>query len=486
MEKRFSARPNEQLEKNLAKYKETVNAACCEDRRIYEANMADTRSTKRLFKYFKSVRGASPIPPTVNWQNQNASTPIDQAILFNNFFTSVFVRKPPSQTNYDDGPSLITDYDVSMRAISTITSNIDVTKSRGPDDLPPSVFKRLPALFHSLATIFNKIKQTNSFPTQWKSGKVTPIFKKKSKLSVTNYRPITLLDIVSKIFQKCIFDALYPHVSPLIHRAQFGFQKSKSTTLQLICFLDDIHRGIEQPANVVEAVYLDFSKAFDKINHDTLLKKLRKIGVGGRLFKIIQSYLTDRRQFVDINCARSPAGDVTSGVPQGSILGPLLFLVYVLGLPEGLYSFPYGFADDTKLLSIHDRSSTSSLQHDLSILESWCSVNDMEFNADKCARINFDKSATTPAVSIYDQWLPDVASQLDLGITISQNLKWSEHIRKVVRKASNVLGLLVRNSCPSLTAHHKLQLYKSMVVPVITYGNSVWTPSKTYMCTTRS
>ena len=139
----------------------------------------------------------------------------------------------------------------------------------------------------------------------WKIGKVTPLFKKGNRQVASNYRSITLLKICSKMFEKCIFNALCPFVAPLIYHRQYGFQRKKSTVLQLIAYLKDIYKGIHQKETVVEAVYLDFAKASDKLNHSILLDKLPKIGIGGKLLKIIRSYLSNRRQFVNLDGTES-------------------------------------------------------------------------------------------------------------------------------------------------------------------------------------
>ena len=265
-----------------------------------------------------------------------------------------------------------------------------------------------------------------------------------------------------------------------IPSCQFGFQKRKSPVLQLLIFLDNIYKGVLNPGNVVETVYLDFSKAFDKINHSILLQKLQHLGVGGNLLKIIKSYLSGRKQYVQIGEATSGFLLVTSGVPQGSILGPLLYLIYVMDITDGLLSLSFLFADDTKLLSIRDKVCSSFLQQDLQLLETWCDLNDMFFNVDECHLLSFTKNCPSSLI-LYNEELKTVSSEKDLGIIISTSLKWSEHITCICGKSNRVLSMLKRNSARRLHWRQRLNMYKSMVLPILSYGFCVWSLSKADM-----
>ena len=270
-----------------------------------------------------------------------------------------------------------------------ITTRLDVSKSRGHDNLPPASFKKTPSLCKSLSHIFSSIKRTGCFPSLWKIGKVKPLHKKAEKRMANNYRPITLLDIALKILERCIFDELYPFIRPVLPNSQYGFLKHNSTIIQLICYLDEIYLETDNQ-NTVEAVYIDFAKAFDKISHSVLLNKLRKLGISGRLLALIKSYLADRRHF-KVDKYYSSLLLVLSGVPQGSILGPLLFLLYVIDIPDGLVNAVYSFADDSKLLSWHSANSLCHLQADVRRILQWCNDNCMMLHPDKCHLLPFSQ-----------------------------------------------------------------------------------------------
>ena len=239
--------------------------------------------------------------------------------------------------------------------------------------------------------------------------------------------------ILSKIFEKCIFDSLYTFAAPLLHSSQFGFTKGKSTIIQLIWYLDEVYKNVQINDICVEALYLDFEKSFDKIDHAILIEKLKSIGVYGKLLNILRSYLSDRKQFVGINCFKSSLLNESSGVPQGSILGPILFLIYVMDLPCGLISSFYCFADDSKMLSFHGQKETCVLPQDVMLLEQWCNKNNMLLNADKCHMLSFSKYYCD--IGFNDCPIESSNFEKDLGVIISSDLSWNIQIANACRKS---------------------------------------------------
>ena len=351
--RKYDRKPTESMLCKLKTIESQIKIAGASDQSAYEEKLAEGRSTKRLFKYFKSLRGSGSIPPKLFWGSKSAESLSDQCCMFNEFFQSTFTSSTPETPGSQSTvvSTFLNGYEVSSAAVGKVMISLDVTKSRGPDLLPPVLFKNTPTLSKSLHQLFFKIQQVGCYPAKWKEGAVSPIHKKGSKLHVENYRPITLLSIASKIHEKLIFNALYPHVIPHINSSQFGFTKNRSPVLQMLCYLDNVYRNISNTDVKIEAVYLDFAKAFDKLNHTELLRKQKILGIQGKLLKVLRSYLDQRKQFVQIGDARSELLDVTSGVPQGSLLGPLLFIIYVADLPLNLVSETFMFADDTKILS---------------------------------------------------------------------------------------------------------------------------------------
>ena len=201
-----------------------------------------------------------------------------------------------------------------------------------------------------LKVIFHNISASSTYPNIWKLANVTPIFKKGDKQLIKNYRPISLLPICGKIFEEIIFNNLYSYLDAnnLITKKQSGFRPRYSTTNQLLYLVNEIHQAIEDPKSLeVRAVFLDISKAFDKTWHDGLIFKLKQNGVSGGLLKLFENYLHNRKQRVVLNGTYSDYSIIESGVPQGSVLGPLLFLIYINDFEKNINSNINFFADDT-------------------------------------------------------------------------------------------------------------------------------------------
>ena len=236
-----------------------------------------------------------------------------------------------------------------------------------------------------LGIIFKGIISTGIFPDQWKLANVTPIYKKGDKQLVSNCRPISLLLVCSKLFEKIIFTNVYRYLldNYLISKHQSGFRPGDSTTNRLFYLVHTIHSALDEQKEV-RSIFLDISKAFDKVWHNGLLFKLQQNGIEGELLSLLKSYLSNRKQRVVINGFESEWGGIEAGVPQGSVLGPLLFLVYINDLENGIKSNVKFFADDTSLFSIVTNPilSASELNSDLKHIEKWAHQWKMSFNPD--------------------------------------------------------------------------------------------------------
>ena len=229
---------------------------------------------------------------------------------------------------------------------------------------------------------------TGIFPDIWKKANVLPVHKKESRQIKKNYRPISLLRICGKIFEKVIFDAIYEHLTDnqLLTPNQSGFRPGDSTVNQLLYITHRIYAAFEEfPSRETRAVFLDISKAFDKVWHDGLILKLKNHGISGPLLALIESYLSNRKQRIVLNGKCSEWSSITAGVPQGSVLGPLFFLVYINDLVDDLSSDAKLFADDTSLFTIvyDENIAAEQLNNDLKIISEWAYQWKMQFNPDK-------------------------------------------------------------------------------------------------------
>jgi hypothetical protein len=250
--------------------------------------------------------------------------------------------------------------------------------------------------------LFNKSLSCGILPSEWKLANISPIPKRNPIHDVTNYRPISLLSLVSKVFERCIYNRLIEHVYGQIYELQYGFLRGRSTTSQLLHILHQVLNVLEQK-NQVDIVYLDFAKAFDKVNHDLLLVKLHNFGIRGNLLRWFRDFLSGRFQRVTALGVTSKPLPVLSGVPQGSILGPLLFIIYINDLPKCVShdTTMAMFADDTKChRPIKNSQDKETLQSDLDNITNWCHDWKMELNQSKCGVLHLIRSRE-PTITHY-------------------------------------------------------------------------------------
>ena len=340
-----------------------------------------TANSNKIYKYLKSITKSNCMPPTVNFGSSTASTDFDKANLFNHYFYSVF-HSPSKLPDIDELPTIAD----SLHAINITVTNVyealislNIDKSTGIDDISPRVLQSCAeALCEPLHHLFSLSLRYAIVPSSWKIHKVVPIFKAGDVNSVRNYRPISLLSNTSKVLERLIFNKMIDHVTKSISPLQFGFTKNCSTLQQMLIFINQV---INTPSQT-DVIYFDISKAFDTVSHSILLRKLWSIGITGTLWTWIKDYLTNHYQRVSINNCYSNLLPVVSGVPQGSILGPLLFIIFINDITSTIqHSQLLKFADDTKCFkSITDHSDQTALQEDINALITWSSASHLKFN----------------------------------------------------------------------------------------------------------
>lgn len=314
-------------------------------------------------------------------------------------------------------------------------------------------------------------------PNDWLFANVIPVHKSKEKNLATNYRPISLLSIISKVAERCIYNHVYPNIVTLLHPSQHGFLSGKSTSTQLVQFLMEVGDSLDNSCQS-DVIYTDFAKAFDTVSHELLLQKMCKMGFNGSLMKWFTSYLSNRHQRVIIDGVASGWVKVTSGVPQGSILGPLLFLIFINDLPDVLNCCqPLLFADDAKIfLKVQSIYDCNRIQTDLNSLNDWCVKNNLNLNVSKCKVLCLTRSHSPIHFNycINGESVERVTEIKDLGVIIDNTLSWNKHVNTTVAKANQALGLIKRTVGFNAPDNVKLQLFKSLVRSKLEYCSQAW------------
>ena len=409
----------------------------------------------------------------------------DKAELMNEFFCS--------QSRLDESSSsvpAVPDCIPTSRILSTVVTSeweinallgsVDIKKACGPDGISNNLIKICADGITKVFTDFvNLSLRSGVFPDDWKQANVTPIFKKDDRQLKSNYRPVSLLNAFSKITEKVVFTRVYNFLLDInfLNPLQSGFRPGDSTVNQLVYMVHNIYDAFER-GKEVRMVYLDISKAFDRVWHKGLLFKLKTIGIRDPLLGWLASYLSQRKQRVVIDGQSSNWSTVSAGVPQGSVLGPLLFLIYINDVTENLKSDCLLYADDTSLFDIVDDPVTSSqkLNNDLYKINDWAQKWLVTINPSKTECMTFSaKRIKPPHPDLFygDNKINEVAQHTHLGVVLCNNLSWRAHIFKIYEKASKRLNILkgIKFKVDRSTLR---KLYKSLVRPLMEYADVLW------------
>ena len=320
------------------------------------------------------------------------------------------------------------------------------------------------------------------FPSAWKTGIVSPIYKDGDNREFWNYRPVTLLNIISKLFEKFIFAPIYTVFVDCISNFQFGSRPRRSVVLELLYSLSHIYSHLNSKDSVSLFVLFDFSKAFDKKKHSILMKKLLQIPISKALFELIQDYLLGGTQKVRIGDQLSNERTVTSGVLQGSVLGPTIFLIYTNDLPTVVFSLmALPFADDLKLIfnGRAEQESLEKLQIDLQALHNWSMQNHQLFNLKNCSisKLQYDRYNNTleGVCFIMDgRNLNHKSFVRDVDLFIDEKLNWNEHVKVRVGNAAKSFFLLRRSTMPIICTQTKNHLYQSIILTSLLLASECW------------
>ena len=376
---------------------------------------------------------------------------------------------------------------IELNDIRDAFAKVKTTKSFGVDNISSYFLKlALPYIENSLAFLFNTSIETSQFPDSWKVARITPIFKEGDKTEKSNYRPISVLPVISKLFEKLVFNQLYHYMkeNSLFTFDQSGFLRLHSTLTCLLKMSDDWYNGLDL-SKLVGLVFIDLKKAFDTVDHDILCKKLELYGVQQRELSWFRSYLSNRKQFCRVNGVDSNVAEIEVGVPQGSCLGPLLFLIYINDLPQAVQdSSVTMYADDTSLChQSHDLTQLNeAINSDLKKLETWLNGNKLSLNVAKTHSMLISTKQKGSSLrsrnealelKIRENELEVVQKTKYLGVQIDCNLDWKEQIKAVSTKVSRAIGFL-RHAKSFLPVASLKTLYTGIVEPHFRYCCSVW------------
>ena len=454
-------------------------------------NKADPYKYHTILKNITGLRRQHGIPPLV-LGDDILSNDSEKAEAFNAYFctqTDIQLSEQHRQhlqsyqEKHPETPFSINTIQVTSNDVIRVINGLDSSKACGPDQLPTKILKMSAAyIAEPLAKIFNKSISSGHFPTAWKTATVKPVYKGKGSPSeIKNYRPISLLPCTSKIFEKLIFARIYEHITKnaLLTDKQSGYRPGHNTQLQLIYLTNKLYRSLNDGQDF-SIVYLDISRYFEKIWHDGLLAKCKKeFGISGSLLSWLKSYLGGRNQIVQTGCEKSVPLVLRAGVPQGSVLGPLLAIMYLNGLSKQTENGMLFFADDSSLHASHSPQKSiqvkESLQRDLHTIFEYGKNWAITFNANKTAQQIFStkKNTQVPELQFGDQPIPLTDSHKHLGLTISTDLRFKQHIDETLTKFNRTIGPLYKISryLPRATL---ILLYKMYVQPHLDYCDAVY------------
>ena len=449
---------------------------------------------KRLWSVLKRSSKTRNIPDTISsansintsggntMQRTVADNPDSIANMFNQYFASVFSRKKANEEGVmESDEPIMTDLIFSEAEVSCVLRSLDSSKATGPDGIPARLLKETAdVITPSLCESFNRSVLTGTMPEEWKVANIVPVYRKGDKEWAENYRPIPLLCITSKVLERCVLNNINFQLQNAVNTCQHGFMVGRSCVTNLIETLDYVGSCLDSGGHI-DMIYIDMSKAFDKFNHRFSIQKLQKdYGFGGNLLRWFQCYPKNRKQRVTVLGATSDLLPATSGVPQGSILGPALFLLYVNNLPNNVKSSRVAmFADDTKVFkAIQSPNDALMLQEDINNLENWSSESGLQFNETKCKAKPITRK-TNPIPTTYpmkNSALIPIKHERDLGVWISSDLTFNKHINEQCAQANKMLGYIRRNTRTINNVKTRKTIHLALVRSHLGYATQVWTP----------
>ena len=475
---------------NYRKASRKVKTLLRKEKRKFEKGIAtNAKKNPKSFwahsrRKLKTKVGISPLRNNPECKDSLKFDDLEKANILQDQFSSVFTKEPDG-----DIPRLPRRckhtrlrLNVTEERVMKLIDNLNPNKSIGPDDVHARIIKELKEyLAEPLAYLFNSTLRHGKLPHDWKCANISAIFKKGSRNLAENYRPISLTSIVCKMMETLIRDELMQHLQEknLLSPKQHGFISGRSTVTQLLNYLDKCIASTVD-GHMVDSIYLDFAKAFDTVPHKRLIGKLESYGISGCILDWVKDYLSGRTQTVLVNGEKSRTAPVISGIPQGTCLGPLLFVIYINDLLDDIESDGFMFADDTKIFrKIVSTDDCNILQRDIDKLESWSKKWLLKFHPNKCHVLSLGKMENilhSFRYSICELEMEHVFEEKDLGVIVDADMVFEEHILKKVALSNAMVGL-IRRTFSYLDPQIFVKLFTAFVRPHLEYAQAVWSPN---------
>ena len=436
----------------------------------------------KLVNQFTIKKGisAQDIPP-IQYNNIIYYSPEGKAEAFNSHFTcnSKLNGEDDELPSLDEAETSIPQLLITEEMVIDVVKSLNLNKAVGPDQIHNRlIVKAISVIAQPLVNLFNRSLNEHEFPDSWKIANVTPIYKKGDRDVCGNYRPVSLLSCIGKIMEKCVQKHVFSYLkfNTLLTPCQSGFIPGDSTVFQLLVMYDDFCKAIDHKV-MTQSVFFDISKAFDKVWHRGLVYKLYCIGIRGSLLHWFTDYLKDRKQAVVIKGKASTYQPIKAGVPQGSVLGPLLFLVYINDIVKNIESTVKLFADDTSMyLSLEDTAERSRiLNADLQKIINWSQKWKVDFNPAKTELVTFTniREPDTMPLIFSNETLLSGSTHKHLGVILQDNCKWNSHIQSIVAKVRLSLACL-RSYKYTFSRRTLNTIYTSFILPHFDYADVVW------------
>lgn len=470
----------------FVKYKQTRNrlSAAIRKAKIMHCNKVaekvDSSDSSVWWKLVNTILGRARKPriPSLMSQTSTVSDPTECSELFNKIFVEMSTLADPFRkaSKLPIRSSLIlNNVKFEENVIADLLRSLKTKKATGPDGIPASVLKATATcLANPLSKLFTRFFEASFVPYQWRVSQVVPIHKKRSRSDPKNYRPVSLLPIIGKIMEKVIASKIRMHLEDeeILSNAQFGFRRQHSCLHPILILLHDCYKALDS-GQVMHVVSLDINSAFLRVWHNGLISKCESCGIGGLLLSWLKEYLNKREQIVVVNGSNSRAKSLYAGVPQGSVLGPLLFQIFINDLPESVDCRILMFADDITICS----SSLASIERNLIHIALWATKWQVEFSLEKTQYMvvsNKTSPSSTFSIRFNDSVIHPTDRLKTLGFTLTSNLSWTPHLFNKIKMASMRSGML-RRAGLSLSPSAKCHLYKTLIRPIIEYGSPAMT-----------